>query len=549
MHHGRRALTQAIEYLVAAMTVILCIIVPLYAKDGYNQIGNAKFEAYKAIMMTCCTGLLVVIVVSIILGLGERKKLQISVTDMCVMAYLMLTGVSVISGGFYKDALWGCYGWNMGLMSQFSFVLLYFFLSRFGRYYRVVLIVLCITAGIVYGIGILHRMMIDPIGFYDGLTYAQKAQFLSTLGQASWYGSFLAVTLPVGAGVFLYARSKVWRVFSGIFTMLGFCTLVTQNSDSAYFALAGVMLVFFMMSAGERETMCRFAGMLALFFAAGKIMYFLMQINPNPELNPDFVTKIMWTSGATWVLLVVCLTLTIMLYDMGGHFALSNSRGGYSKRKVWTYPENLMKKMCMIVPVAVIVVIAGIVFMICMQTRGILPETISDRLSDVSYFNWNDDWGNGRGRIWRFSAKIFSEESLKYKLFGVGPDCFNSYVNAYYGEEEALLWGEKLLTNAHNEWLNILINAGILGAAAYIGIYVTAIVRFFRSHWQDILLAGIAAACMSYMCYNFFCYQQVLCTPFVFILMGIGEYVLRQTEMNKSKDGDHGREERAFETF
>lgn len=534
MHYGRKALKQGIEYLVAALTVILCIVVPLYAKDGYNQIGNAKFEVYKAIMMTGCTGMLVVIAVYIILGLGEHKKLQLSVTDMCMMAYLILTGVSVISGGFYKDALWGSYGWNMGLMSQLSFALLYFFLSRFGRYYRVILTMLCVAAGIVYVIGILHRMLIDPIGFYDGLTYAQKAQFLSTLGQASWYGSFLAVTLPVGIGVFLYARDKIWSAFGGIFTMLGFCTLVTQNSDSAYFALAGAMLVFFIISAVEREMMCRFAGALTLFFAAGKIMYFLMQINPNPELKPDFVTKIMWMSGATWVLLVVCLVLTIMLYAMGDHSVLPDSRGGHSKRGVWIYPVTLMQKMRMIVPVAVIVVIAGIVCTIYMEARGTLPAKFSDRLSDISYFNWNDDWGNGRGKIWRFSVKIFSEGSLGHKVFGVGPDCFNSYVNAYYSDEEALLWGEKLLTNAHNEWLNILINAGILGATAYIGIYVTAIVRFFRSHRQDIFLAGIAAACMSYMCYNFFCYQQVLCTPFIFILMGIGEYVLRQIEMNKS---------------
>lgn len=530
MHYGRKALRRGIEYLVAALTVILCIVVPLYAKDGYNHIGNAKFEVYKAIMMTGCTGMLVVIAVYIILGLGEHKKLQISVTDMCVIAYLMLTGVSVISGGFYKDALWGSYGWNMGLMSQLSFVLLYFLLSRFGRYYRVMLTGLCIAANIVYGIGILHRMLIDPIGFYDGLTYAQKAQFLSTLGQASWYGSFLAVTLPVGIGVFLYTRDKIWRMFGGIFTMLGFCTLVTQNSDSAYFALVGAMLVFFIMSAVEREAMCRFAGVLTLFFAAGKIMYFLMQINPNPELKPDFVTKIMWMSGVTWVLLVLCLVLTIMLYALGDHSALTESGGGHSKRGAWIYPMTLMQKMRVIVPVAVIVVILVIVCMICMQTRGTLPETISDRLVDVSYFNWNDDWGNGRGRIWRFSSKIFSEGSLRHKLFGVGPDCFNSYVNAYYGEEETLLWGNKMLTNAHNEWLNILINAGILGVAAYIGIFVTAIGRFFRNHRQDIFLAGIAAACMSYMCYNFFCYQQVLCTPFIFILMGIGEYVVREAD-------------------
>ena len=42
---------QMIEYVLAAVVFILCVEVPLYAKDGYHQIGNAKFEAYRRIMI------------------------------------------------------------------------------------------------------------------------------------------------------------------------------------------------------------------------------------------------------------------------------------------------------------------------------------------------------------------------------------------------------------------------------------------------------------------------------------------------------------------
>ncbi len=515
-HVGAEVMGQAAQYFVAALVIAVCVIVPLYAEDGYNQIGNAKFEVYRAIMITGCPLILIVSAIYFAFAMKGNKKTDVSVIDGFVAAYLIATCVSVLAGGFYQDALWGYYGWNMGLLSQVSFVLLYFFLSRFGKYYRAMLTILCGAACIVYVIGILHRLLIDPIGFYEGLEYFQKAQFLSTLGQASWYGSFLAVTLPVGIGVFLYADGRAWRIFGCIYTILGFCTLVTQNSDSAYFGLAGALLIFFLLSVCGRETMCRFMGVLTLFFAAGKLMYYLLQIHPNPELEPDFVTKIMWTSGLTWVLFFLCLAVTAVLYGMG------------QKEPELRYLAALLSKIRWIVLLAVFVAIAGVVALIVLQTRGLLPERVADRLAGISYFNWNDSWGNGRGRIWQFSAKVFWEEKWRYKLFGVGPDCFSSYLNAYYSAEEELLWGEKQLTNAHNEWLNILINGGILGAAAYIGIYVTAVARFMRNHRKDILLAGIAAACISYMCYNFFCYQQVLCTPFVFILMGIGEYIARQ---------------------
>lgn len=503
------------EYLLTVVCVILCMVMAFYAQNGFHQIGNAKFTAYRNIMAAGCSFLLVAMVPYTYFFLKEHGKMRISVTDGCVMAYMVLCGISVISGGFYEDALWGYPGWSMGLLSQLSFILLYLFVSRFGKYYRLILAVLCVTASIVYALGILHRLMIDPIGFYEGLTDWQKTQFLSTLGQATWYGSFLAVTLPVGTGVFLYTDRKSFRILSGVFMMLGFCTLVTQNSDSAYFALAGALTVFLMISAGERINLSRFAGMLTLLFASGKVMYFLMQVHPNPEFEADFITELMWTSGVTWVLLVICLIATIVLY-------MREMKMGPRK-----YSQEAVRRLRRAVPVTVVAAIVGVILVIILQTRGMLPKSISDRLADVSYLTWHKEWGNGRGRIWQFSVKIFAESDVVHKLFGVGPDCFHSYVAARYSEEQALYWGSKQLTNAHNEWMTSLVNAGIMGTAAYLGIYVTAIGRFFRRSQNNIWLAGIAAACVSYMCYNFFCYQQVLCTPFIFLLMGIGEYILR----------------------
>lgn len=512
---GLEIVGRLIEYLLALGTAVLCIIMAFYAKNGYHQIGDAKFTAYRNIMMVGCIILFALLIPYTGLWLGENRKPRVSVTDCCVLAYLILAGIAAVSGGFYEDAVWGYTGWNMGLMSQISFVLLYLFLSRFGKYYRMILTVLCAAALGVYIIGILHRLLIDPIGFYDELTYIQKTQFLSTLGQASWYGSFLSVTLPVGMGIFLYADQKVWRILSGVFVTIGFCTLVTQNSDSAYFGLAGALIIFFMICALERERMCRFTGMLTLLFASGKIMYFLVRLHPNPEFEADFVTELMWTSGVTWVLFAVCLFVTVWLYVMG------------RKTDSPEYPAALMRRICRITPAVSVAVIVGVILMIILQMRGALPKIISDRLADISYFNWNYKWGSGRGRIWSFSIKMFMEADIGHKLFGVGPDCFHSYVVARYNEEQALYWGSKQLTNAHNEWMTSLINVGIFGTVSYIGIYVTAVRRFCREHRRNLLLAGIAASCVSYMCYNFFCYQQVLCTPFVFLLMGIGEYILR----------------------
>lgn len=522
---GQEILETGMEYITAAVMAAMCVAVSFYAKDGYNQIGNAKFAAYKTVMIVGFSIFLVAGAAWLSVRLFGREsgqklfaagffkglKERLSVTDFCVLAYLFFSTLSIVSGGFYENALWGSFGWNMGWMSQFSFVLIYLAVSRFGGHYRWILTAFGGSALVVFLIAVLHRMLIDPIGFYEGLQGYQMAQFLSTMGQATWYASYLVVTLPVGVAVFLFAEKSWWRVLGGIYMTVGFASLVTQNSDSAYFALAGFMLVFFWVCAKKRVTLNRFVEVCTLFFAAGKVMHFLMRIHPNPDLEYDFITALILDGNITWILLGLCLLLCIFLYG----------------RRNRPYPARRMQwagRAAVFMAGAVLIITVGL---IVLQTKGALSGGLGEVLGAVSYFNWNDAWGNGRGRIWSFAVRVFAEESVLHKFFGVGPDCFSSYVAAVHGEEAHLLWGDKILTNAHNEWLTTLVNTGIFGALSYIGIFVTAVGRDLRTWQQDYLLAGAAASIVSYMAFNFFCYQQVCCTPFVFLLLGVGEYLLR----------------------
>lgn len=505
-------LAPAIEYVLAATMIAMCAAVAFYAKDGYHQIGNAKFDAYKTVMLLGFTPFLLLGTCYLVMVVLQKKRWKLSVTDCFAFAYLLFSTISIVSGGFYKDALWGSFGWNMGWMSQFSFVLIYFALSRFGRYYRVILGAFCGSAFVVFLIGILHRLMIDPIGFYEGLQGNQMAQFLSTMGQATWYASYLAVALPVGVAVFLFAEKRLWRVPGGIYMVTGFASLVTQNSDSAYFAFAGFMLVYFLLCVEGRGTLNRFAEVCTLFFAAGKVMGFLMQIHPNPDLEYDFITKLILEGKSTWGLLAVCLAWNVFLY-------YRRNRAYRAVRLQW------VRRAAIIGTAAFVILIVGL---IVLQSKGVFSGRLGGMLSAVSYFNWNDAWGNGRGRIWSFALRVFARESLLHKLFGVGPDCFSSYAAAVHGEEVRLLWGDKILTNAHNELLTSIVNTGIFGAAAYIGIFISAIRRFLKAWQQDPVLAASAASAVSYMAYNFFCYQQVCCTPFVFLMLGVGEYLMRK---------------------
>ena len=196
-------MNSVLEYAVAFAMIVLCVVLPLYAQDGYYRIGDAKFEIYRSIMLLGLPFLLVLEILYLVGCRFLKKEMSVSMTDCLVAAYLMFMAASVLCGGFYEDMFWGSDGWYMGFFSQLSFVAIYLFMSRFGRYYELILRTLLAVGAVVFTLGILHRIQIDPLGFYDGLSNEQKAQFLSTLGQATWYASFLIVVLPVGIALFL----------------------------------------------------------------------------------------------------------------------------------------------------------------------------------------------------------------------------------------------------------------------------------------------------------------------------------------------------------
>jgi len=287
---GKLVVTSFLEYLCALWALVFVVAVPLYMKDGYYQIGVAKYDAYAHVVVFGFPVLLLLLLLYALFSVKEKGiTLQgiksvgksMSATDMFVIAYMVFVLISFFASGYMKEAFWGYDGWYMGLFSQLTFVLIYFVFSRFLKDYPLVVTVLCATAMYVFTIGVLHRLEIDPIGVYSGLSIRYKSEFLSTLGQASWYSSFVAVVLPMGMFAFWYFNNKVLRVMAGLFSLVGFMTLVTQNTDSAFGGAFVSFLLLLHVSVKDARMMRRFFETLLLFSLAPKVFYALFKMHPN----------------------------------------------------------------------------------------------------------------------------------------------------------------------------------------------------------------------------------------------------------------------------
>lgn len=512
-------ITLLLEYMVTLFSLVLVIFLPVYLKEGFYKIGDVKYTLYANITKLALPVLMGMVILYFICNFKkwnvQRLLKNLSILDYMVIAYMFFVLLSSALSD-YHDKIWAGYsGWFMGLYSQISFVCIYFLLSRYAQNAKAILFCLCATAGYAYLLGVLNRFLIDPLGVYEGLEDFYKLQFLSTLGQASWYSAFVCTVLPVGLYFFWESKKRWVRIVSGIFSFLGFSTLVTQNSDSAYISLLLFMGVFFWFSVEDIWHLQRFFQLAVLFLASVKVMYIGTIIRPqNMISNLDTLSQFLINSNVTWGLLAVCIIIWVGLL-------VCRKKEIYNLGFMKIF-RNIFYSMAGVLAVLIIVCLV-------LGSKGALPENIAVVISRIPYLEWSDEWGNGRGFTWRFTGNMFKDMNLGKKLFGVGPECYPYYGYEYAASDLNAKWGSNVLTNAHNEWFTAVINYGIIGGIAYLGIFAAAIARFAKKAVKSpIVIAGIACI-LSYAGHNLFCYQTVLCTPFIFLIMGIGEWYARKT--------------------
>ena len=151
------------------------------------------------------------------------------------------------------------------------------------------------------------------------------------------------------------------------------------------------------------------------------------------------------------------------------------------------------------------------------------------------FFSWvgnykmlvfDNAWGTGRAAEWKIGISAWLNGSVWEKLFGYGPDCFAAATElngaVTFPDAAYFLRDSLTITNAHNEWITVLVNTGILGFVTYVGWLFTLCRRMWKE-WkegQEKAFAGVAIILVVTV-HNMVSFQQILATPFFFILLGL----------------------------
>lgn len=517
---------RAKKWLVQIYLFLMLGIFPLYYQNKYFNMGDAKYEFFKYVTVGMLILLALFCLLETMISVFKKEKIKLhkpnlSAQDIAVLSYTMLALLSWFISPFRESTWIGSPEWYMGLLSQLLFVGIYFAVSRFSPDNLHCLWFLGTGAAIAFLVAYLHRFKIDPLGFYEGVAEHLQLKFLGTVGQATWYSSYLCVILPIFLGIYMVGLksttiyTKICRFFVAVLIFLGFASAVTQNSDSAYIGLGLAILVLLWFALEDYCYWKRFMELLIIALISIKCTGILQLKYPErvPALEP--ISLSITKGSLTWILLIITIAAYLLTFALR-HLLLQRTQDTPKFKQI-------ILKVRILLYILFAIAVLSLPVLMWLATTGKLPADWSI-LGESGYLVFDETWGNWRGKNWIYTWKTFQEFPLSMKLFGCGPDGMSFYYTAYHQEEIQAMWGGLLITNAHNEWMTAVFDYGILGGLSYLSIFIVPIFTLFKNGKKNPLLIITGASILSYMGHNFFCYQQSVCTSLVFIILGAAEF-------------------------
>ncbi len=526
---GRDFMGYLLDMMVCIYMLLVIVVMPFYNQEGFSHIGSDKATFFKQISITGAWFIVPALAAYLLFWVMEHRRkitINLSVTDKFALLYGAVLLLSYLCSDYKENALWGAGGWYMGLLPQLFFLAIYFLVSRFWEFRKWQIFLFLPVSTVVFVLGYLNRFGIFPIDMQ-----VDNVQFISTIGNINWYCGYL-VSVFFG-GYYLLWHSDAWskekktwqKALLMLYVAVGFATLVTQGSMSGLFTLAVMLVITFCLSASEHRKMLRFWQEVLLLSLVCLFTFLGRSVLGWQITYTDGIVDLLTNSLLPVIMVVVAVAFV-------GGLAYCGKRG--------CYPDKLF---CITAKLGVM----GITVAVCVVIGMIIVNTLHPgslgALSESSFFTFSPKWGSNRATTWKAGLMCFAEQNFLHKLIGVGPDSMSSFL--YQGGSEELkemvkgVFGDTSLTNAHNEWITILVNTGILGCTGFVGMMVSAIVGFVKCgvNANKVVLGACGFCLLAYTVNNMFSFQQSMSVATIFVILGIGEAYARSMRLLQFMNG------------
>lgn len=427
---------------------------PLVVHDGYFDITETK-----TVFFTIASMVYLVFRLVIALQFGFSRE-KVTILEYFAFAFAFLTLFSSVISGFFGESFLGVRGRWQGTGMMMLYALLFFSLRRTDWRERDLFVPMAAGLLLSGGLAVIQHMGWDVLGMEKGMVETDLGRYISTLGNINFAGAALTLFLPLAVCRLLTAEERKNCIFWCAASVTGLWAVIAVRSESTILGLGITLAVMPLLLRRFPSAVRRWPLTLPALVVA-------MQLYRLAA----------WAAGAylsalTRILMHPLASAVLFFLGTGLWLLLRRGEDAAMVRFIRAYGYILAA-----------LLVAGTAALILLNT--VWTRIPLGSLSD--WLRFSASWGTDRGRIWPYCISIFRRYDLPEKLFGGGCGILPRIDLGHR------IFADAVLDTAHCEYLQILINWGLLGLAAYLGWIGSAFFRGVRQGEAPALSAAILA--------------------------------------------------------
>ncbi len=495
--------------VISAYVLLIGIGIPIVVRNMYFDILVVKYYFY-----CISTILMVVLVVGYFLAIGVRQNClsirgffskyilkNCTFIDYAVLAYFIVAVISTITSDYLYESFWGNEGRFTGLFLITWYVVSYFCISRFLKFKSWYIDVILAAGMLVCLFGITDYFNLDIFHFKAAMVAEQRPIFTSTIGNINTYTAYVGILVALATVLFTTDRKFKNMLWHYLCMVIGFFAIIMGVSDNAYLSL-GVLFGFLPLYLFKGpKGIRRYIIVLATFFSVVQCIDWINTYCGESVLGIESAFEVVIKFGGLSYLVMSLWGIVILWCFIVSKRKYEAEEFGNVFRYLW----------------------AALLFLIILAMMYALYDcnvagNVSRYKSLSSYFLFNDDWGTGRGYIWRNAMECYQSLPLWKRIVGYGPETFGILVM----QKTANNPYNQLFDNAHNEYLQMLTTVGFAGLMAYLTFIFGYVRRCFYYRDKTPYIIAIMFGVICYSVQAFVNINLPIVTPIFWLLLSMG---------------------------
>lgn len=461
--------------LTTGIAAFMLCILPLVVNRGYLDISTFK-TVILIRWMPVLAGLYLLLCV-----LNRKwpyRRLQERKLPLIFLGFMVLAFcLSAARSGLSPAVLWGENGRDAGLYFLLCCLLGCFCIGTGKCHERFLQAAIILSGAFIALTGYLNLLGLDPLGMHAGIPEEHRVVFLSTIGNANFYGCALLFSLSLAASMWISGKYPVPGFCFSLVIAAGICCSVT---DTALLGMLCTGPILLYMNWGNGRVMRRallFSIMCILLIPAvhKSMIYWSRLFVRFPGLTAFMIKKYVFIPLA---LLLFCAWVILGLLDRKGKVP--------GRPRVWVL-------LLIFLAAGLLILFAGLRF------GKMNYDGVDLKGGEKAEFRIMEFAGK-RGQIYDACLRCYNDFSWDQKLFGGGVDNLRSVIDPYlYIDGERIFKEGDILDDAHCQPLHYLLTCGLLGFAAYTGFYLCIVCVLYRRREKTSFADGILLSLLLYL--------------------------------------------------